>query len=141
MQAIEYKIGLIGHTKTGKTSFIRSLLYGGVGNNLITMNPKKLHIPTIGVNVYPYDFTYKNQKYRLNFWDCAGDDKFKGLGKKYLKNSEMILIFKHQSKNNMNFKSWIPNNCQFHYVSVFENNCIENILKTIKTGLFNKQLL
>ena len=43
MQATEYKIGLIGHTNTGKTTFIRQLLYGINGNNnkpTITADPQ-----------------------------------------------------------------------------------------------------
>jgi len=131
MQAIEYKIGLIGHTNTGKTSFIRQLLYGINGNN---------NKPTIGVDVYPYDVRFKDKKYRLNFWDCAGDENNIGLGKNYLLDSDFIFIFKDNNKNNKIFENWVPKNTLYTYISYNENspNNIQTILKILKNNLFNK---
>jgi small GTP-binding protein len=127
MQAINYKIALIGHTKTGKTSFIKNLLHGVYNNTK----------PTIGVEVYPYDIKYKNVTYRLHFWDCAGDERYLGLGSEYLLDSDMILIFKDINKNNNIFEKLVPENTSYNYISYENENSIMPILELIKNNLFD----
>ena len=127
MQAINYKIALVGHTKTGKTSFIKNLLHGFYNNIK----------PTLGVDVYPYDIRYNNVKYRLHFWDCAGDERYLGLGNKYLLGSDMVLIFKDINKNNNIFEKWVPENTSYNYISYENENSIMPILELIKNNLFD----
>lgn len=125
MQAIEYKIALIGHSNTGKTSFVKNLLYG-------LYNDMK---PTLGVDVYPYDITYNEKKYRINFWDCAGNEEYMGLGKDYVTSSNMVLIFKSNNFNNEVFQSWIPTNTPYEYITYNNTDSIVSILSIIKNKL------
>ena len=82
MQVPEYKIVLIGDTNTGKTTFLNKL----VGNN-------KNAVQTLGVDVTPFDLHFNNDKIRINFWDCAGDQKFRGLGDGYYIGANGAIIF------------------------------------------------
>ncbi len=98
MQAIEYKISLIGASGSGKSSFLSKLLN------------EDLNYPTLGVDVHPYSFRFNNNYYRFNIWDCAGDDRYLGLGKDYIKDSDYVLLFGGEDSS---FKNWIPTNIPF----------------------------
>ena len=125
MQAIEYKIALIGHSNTGKTSFVKNLLYG-LCNNMK---------PTIGVDVYPYDIKYNEKKYRLNFWDCPGNQEYWGSEKDYITDCNMIFIFKSHNKNNDVFQKLIPTNIPYEYITYNNENSLISILSSIKNKL------
>ena len=84
MQSIHIKISLIGDKQTGKTRFTRLL------NNI----DRTEYIPTLGCDVVLKDKTYNNKKYALNIWDCAGDERYLGLGKEYLIQSISIFRIK-----------------------------------------------
>ena len=101
MQAIEYKIALIGASGSGKSSFLSKLLNADID------------YPTLGVEVYPYSFKSNNNNYRFNIWDCAGDDRYLGLGKDYIKDSDYVLLFGEDNS----FKNWIPSNIPFKTIT------------------------
>ena len=126
MQSIEIKVGLIGYPKTGKTKFIEKLLYG---DSSIDNKPYE---PTLGVEVYPYDITYMNHKYRINLWDCAGNPQYIGLGKDYVQDADYVFIFKHQHQDNTVFKNWLHPQTNFSYVDMNVENPIANIISDIK---------
>jgi GTP-binding nuclear protein Ran len=75
MQINEYKVSIIGKNGIGKTSFLRRL------NN--TYKETNNYIPTLGVEVIPIDLHGEFGKIRLNFWDNAGDERYRGLKDKY----------------------------------------------------------
>lgn len=130
MQAFEIKVGLIGYPKTGKTKFIEKLLYNDSNIN------NKPYEPTFGVNVYPYDITYMNHKYRINFWDCAGDPRYMGLGKDYIQDADYVFIFKDEHKDNTVFEEWLPEQTCFSYVDMnVEEDSISNIMSDIKYNI------
>ena len=90
MQASEFKINLIGPSHSGKTRFVDRLVnrYGS-------------GTPTLGVNVTIYQL---DRKTRLSFWDCAGDPNYQGLGKGYLQDSDLVVVF----GNDPHFQEWVP---------------------------------
>ena len=117
MQAISYKVSLIGSTGSGKSKFLEKLL------NI------EISYPTVGVNVYNYSLSLNNVKYRFNFWDCAGDSRYQGLGSEYIKDSDYVLIFGQDSS----FEDWIPNNIPFKYILNPDNIDLNEILIELTT--------
>ncbi len=108
MQATEFKVSLIGNTGSGKTAFVETLKYG---QPIIHNEGRKY---TLGVDVTPYSYRYGNNTFRLNLWDCAGDERFRGLGKDYLIDSDLVMIF---GNNNSEFESWVPENTRKIYIN------------------------
>ena len=93
MQVPEYKTLFIGPSGIGKTSFLTKLFYNR--NDINTLN-----IPnTLGADVKPVNLFQNNRKLRLNVWDCAGNQKYKGLGKEYYKEANIAVIFKNDNTN------------------------------------------
>jgi hypothetical protein len=66
------------------------------------------------VDVSPYDYTHENNKFRLNLWDCAGDNRYLGQGKNYILDSDLVMIF---GDNKKEFEKWITNNTPTIYVN------------------------
>ena len=127
-QAKVFNVALIGHSKTKKTTFVKNLLYSSNVNHPLPC--------TLGVNVTPFDFrTIDGGRYRLNIWDCAGNTNYMGLGDKYLKNSDLVIIFKHPDKNNNVFKKWVPKNTPYIWADMTPNNALSTILYNIKRAL------
>ena len=114
LQQIPYKISLIGESGSGKSTFIK---------NLLNIDVK---FPTLGVNVFSHTINYNNNKYLLNIWDCAGDNRYLGLGKEYIKDSDYVLLFGQDSS----FREWIPTNISFKSVSSSTVN-LEEIIQEI----------
>jgi GTP-binding nuclear protein Ran len=80
----EIKVSLAGNSGSGKTSFIKKMLY----NEQI-----EEHIHTLGVEVYP-------DNEGMNFWDTAGDERFGGLRDGYFLNSDVVICFLDASSQN-----------------------------------------
>lgn len=75
-----YKILFIGDGGVGKTTFLN------------TSNGKSFdgkYIPTLGVEVTPI----KLSNSIFNIWDCAGNEKFRGLGDGYYLNGQGAILF------------------------------------------------
>ena len=120
MQSIHIKVALIGDKQTGKTRFSRLV------NNIGRTNYK----PTLGVDVYSKYVKHNGIKYVLNFWDCAGDERYLGLGKDYLINSHYVLLFTNQDDYTLRsnkFKQWIPEDTKYHIVQSTDLNVDEHI--------------
>jgi len=124
MQAREFKVSLIGETGSGKTAFIEKLKYG---QPIMHYGGRKY---TLGVDVSPYDYTYENNKFRLNLWDCAGDNRYLGLAKNYISNSDLVMIF---GNNKAEFENWITDNTPKIYVNSQE--LLSVTLNKIKSAL------
>ena len=78
----------IGPSGIGKTSFLKKIFHHRNNVNI-------LDIPnTIGVDVKPVTLHQDDRKIRLNVWDCAGNQKYKGLGKEYYLGADIAIIFK-----------------------------------------------
>jgi GTP-binding nuclear protein Ran len=94
-----FKICLVGDGGVGKTTFVKRHKTGEF---------EKKYVATLGVEVYPLDFSTNHGVVRFNIWDTAGQEKFAGLKDGYYIGSEgAILMFdvtNRQSYNNLD--SW-----------------------------------
>lgn len=124
MQATEFKVSLIGESGSGKSAFVEKLL---LGQSIIHDEGRKY---TLGVDVSLYDYTYENSKFRLNLWDCAGDNRYLGLAKNYISNSDLVMIF---GNNKEEFENWITDNTPKIYVNSQE--LLSVTLNKIKSAL------
>ena len=102
-----YKILLLGAGGVGKTSFIRALM----GKEF-----DKKYIMTMGVQVDPIRlqspisyYLPDKEHWCANIWDCAGQEKFKGLGDGYyIQAQAAIFAFDLSDENSLlNLKSWV----------------------------------
>ena len=90
----DFKIVLVGDAKVGKTSLLYKLLYpdASLDSILNEFNSPEYedfiikdvdipnnYCPTLGVSVHPITFLTNYGTYRLTIWDCAGQEKYKGL--------------------------------------------------------------
>tara|TARA_B100002019_G_C21133622_1_gene529584 strand:+ start:315 stop:737 length:423 start_codon:yes stop_codon:yes gene_type:complete len=106
MQTREYKTIFAGPSKIGKTTFLHKLFYNN--NDIYNLRT----IPsTLGVTVMPVDFYNENDKIRLDIWDCAGDRRYKGLGKQYYINSNLAIVFKDKTSFHRNIINDINEIC------------------------------
>ena len=94
MQVPEYKTLFIGPSGIGKSTFLLKLVNNK--NNIPNLENTPI---TIGVDVSPITFHQNNRKIRLNIWDCAGHQRYKGLGKDYYRNADICVIFKNDNTN------------------------------------------
>lgn len=97
-----YKIIVVGDAGCGKTTYINRLSSG-------EFNRK--YIPTQGVNVTILSINTNYGLITFKVWDCAGQEKFKGLGDGYYVNAAGV-IFMFDLTNTLTFKNlpqWILN--------------------------------
>lgn len=78
------KVVVLGPKQTGKTKFVKSVVY----NHFYASSSN--YQPTLGVEVHSLTCA----GFSIDFWDCAGDPKFGGLGKGYYLNADVALLFK-----------------------------------------------
>lgn len=127
MQTQEFKVTLMGHTQTGKTTFVANLLHGEFRGAR----------PTLGVDVTVFTFHCRDRKYRINFWDCAGNPRYSGLGpNKYAIGSDMVLIFTDPNRDDNDvFLECVPSGTPYHHVS--QGTRTEDVLVVIKSTLLS----
>ncbi len=100
-QENQRKVVIIGDGGVGKTTFLKQLRTG---------NFDKKYLSTIGVECHPlYAKTIEQQNVAINFWDCAGQEKFSGLSDGYyIGASAAIVMFSLLLKNSFrNLDNWI----------------------------------
>ena len=130
MQTREYKVSLIGASEVGKSSFLKRLLYG---YNHIYVTEK-----TLGVDVIPIDIQNNNDKIRLNVWDCAGDERYRGLKEKYHINTQAAIIFRNtNNKNHCIYENELPENIPKFYVDDYNLQNPEYTVDEYKSMLYN----
>jgi len=101
-----FKVVIIGDGGVGKTTYINRHITG-------QFNPK--YTATLGCSVQQLHFKYlsfpesKPKDVIFNIWDCAGQEKFYGLGKDYYANADFaIVMFDVTAKNTFaNVGHWI----------------------------------
>lgn len=130
MQTREYKVSLIGPSEVGKSSFLKRLLYG---YNHIYVTEK-----TLGVDVIPIDIHNNNDKIRLNIWDCAGDERYRGMQEQYHIDTQAAIIFRNSNKgNSYNYENELPENIPKFYVDNYNLQNPEHTVEEYKTMLYN----
>lgn len=109
MQTPEFKVSLVGPSGSGKSSFLKRILYG---YNHIYVCEK-----TIGVDVITIDIHINNNKIRLNIWDCAGDESYRGLKGEYHIGSNAAIIFrKLDNYDHLLYENELPQNIPKLYI-------------------------
>ena len=66
-------------------------------------------LPTLGVDVKYKYLTYENKKIRLDIWNTAGQERFRGITKNYYRGvSDIIFVFDMTNKDSFNkLKVWM----------------------------------
>ncbi len=95
-----FKVVLVGDGGCGKTTLLKRHLSGQF---------EAKYIPTLGVEVHPLRFNTNYGQMIINVWDCAGQEKFRGLGDGYYVGAQgCIVAFDLTSKVTMkNTGKWI----------------------------------
>ena len=74
----------LGNSKVGKTC-----LFSRLNKNSF----REVFLSSVGVDKVPKSFKYKNDVYKINLYDTAGQDRYRGtLPSKYYKNSDGIFL-------------------------------------------------
>jgi len=106
-----HKIIFVGDAGVGKTSII----------NRIVDNPfSESYEMSIGVDFMSKNLRYHGQNIKLQIWDSAGQEKYKGLIPSYVRNSSIVfVVYDVSSKSSFNnVSSWIS------FIKSIENTTI-----------------
>lgn len=83
MKMHTFKLVLVGDPGVGKTTFVKRHLTGDF---------EMRYIPTLGVEVHPISFNTNYGNITFNVWDCAGQEKYTGLGSGYCLQAHAAII-------------------------------------------------
>jgi small GTP-binding protein len=111
------KIIFVGDPATGKTSII----------NRIIDNPfNEIYEISIGIDFMSKNIRFRGQNTKIQIWDSAGQEKYKGLIPSYIRNSSLVFLVYDVSRKESfdNIINWI--------------NFVRNIEKTIMVLCGNK---
>ena len=79
------KIVIIGDSNVGKTQLLNRIVFDTFSEH---------SSPTLGIDFKKRDFTIAGKKVRLNFWDTAGQEKYKAINKSFFSQARGgILVF------------------------------------------------
>ena len=95
-----HKIIFVGDACTGKTSII----------NRIIDNPfNDTYEVSIGIDFMSKNIRFRGQNIKIQIWDSAGQEKYKGLIPSYIRNSSIVFIVYDVSNRSSfdNVKNWI----------------------------------
>ncbi len=100
VSATRHKIIFVGDAGVGKTSII-----GRINDNPYT----EQYEPSIGVDFMSKNIKYHGQNIKLQMWDTAGQEKYKGLIPSYVRNSSIVfVVYDISSKPSFdNIPKWI----------------------------------
>ena len=95
-----HKIIFVGDAGVGKTTII-----GRIMDNPFS----EVYEPSIGVDFMSKNIKYQGQNIKLQMWDTAGQEKYKGLIPSYVRNSSIVfLVYDISSKPSFdNIPNWI----------------------------------
>ena len=117
----DIKIIIVGNSNTGKTSFVNKYIYNKFAQT---------YSPTI-VSQFAYKIVkIKNEVYRLQFWDIAGQDKNPEVTKIFCQYTQGIILFcevnKIETRNDtIKWKECIQKNIDLDKIPIIliENKC------------------
>ena len=95
-----HKIIFVGDAGVGKTTIIAR----------ITESPfNEVYEPSIGVDFMSKSIKYRGQNIKLQIWDTAGQEKYKGLIPSYVRNSSIVfIVYDISSRTSFeNVQNWI----------------------------------
>ena len=77
------KVVIVGDTSVGKTNLLSRFI-----NNTFNENSRN----TIGVDFSVMDMNINNKKVKVQFWDTAGQEKYRSIGSAYYKNAQGVIV-------------------------------------------------
>ena len=120
-----HKIIFVGDAGVGKTTIIGRIMD----------NPfNEVYEPSIGVDFMSKTITYKGQSTKLQMWDTAGQEKYKGLIPSYVRNSSIVFVVYDISVKSSfdNIPKWI------NFIKTIENTTL--VLCGNKLDLTDRQV-
>ena len=120
-----HKIIFVGDAAVGKTTIISRIME----------NPySEVYEPSIGVDFMSKNIKYKGQNVKLQMWDTAGQEKYKGLIPSYVRNSSIVfLVYDISVKSSFdNIPKWIT------FIRTIENTTL--VLCGNKIDLSNREV-
>ena len=120
-----HKIIFIGDAGVGKTTIISRIMD----------NPfNDIYEPSIGVDFMSKNLKFRGQNIKLQMWDTAGQEKYKGLIPSYVRNSSIVfLVYDISVKTSFdNIPKWI------NFIRSIENTTL--VLCGNKIDLSNRQV-
>ena len=120
-----HKIIFVGDAGVGKTTIISRIME----------NPyNEIYEPSIGVDFMSKNIKYKGQSIKLQMWDTAGQEKYKGLIPSYVRNSSIVfLVYDISVKTSFdNIPKWIT------FIRTIENTTL--VLCGNKLDLSNREV-
>jgi small GTP-binding protein len=128
MQKKEFKITLLGQPEIGKTIFLQRLYHNT--NQVDNIDYR----PTLGVDVKPIEIN----NIRLNIWDCAGDERYRGLKAGYHIDTKGAIIFrKNNDYSYLNYLNKLPENTPINYIDNYNIEGPNNSIDNYKNILYN----
>lgn len=120
-----HKIIFVGDAGVGKTTIIGRIM----DNPFI-----EVYEPSIGVDFMSKNIKYQGQNIKLQMWDTAGQEKYKGLIPSYVRNSSIVfLVYDITSKTSFdNIPNWI------NFIKSIENTTL--VLCGNKIDLDNREV-
>ena len=106
-----HKIIFVGDAGVGKTTIISRIMD----------NPfSAVYEPSIGVDFMSKNISFRGQNIKLQMWDTAGQEKYKGLIPSYVRNSSIVfLIYDISSKTSFdNVPNWL------NFIRTIENTTL-----------------
>ncbi len=80
---IRYKIVFIGDVSVGKTSIM---------NRIVENKFKDYYEPSIGVDFSTKIIKHRGKTIKLQIWDSAGQERYKGLIPSYIKGASLVFV-------------------------------------------------
>lgn len=103
----KYKCVFLGDQGSGKTSIIKSFMYGSFDHN---------YQATIGIDFLSKTMYLDDRTVRLQIWDSAGQERFRSLIPSYIRDSSVaVVVYDITSRG----APWGLRSCSFFFVVVF----------------------
>ena len=83
IEVTRYKIIFVGEASSGKTSII---------NRIIDNQFKESYEMSIGIDFMSKTIRFKGNNIKIQIWDSAGQEKYRGLIPSYVRNSSIVYI-------------------------------------------------
>jgi small GTP-binding protein len=83
MEACEVKLVLVGNTSVGKTSIVRTAITGSFVSDSAS---------TLGASYSTKSFQIEGRTVRLQIWDTAGQEKYRGMTPMYYHNAHIAVV-------------------------------------------------
>lgn len=94
------KIVLIGDSGVGKSNLVYRFIHGAYNEGMAN---------TIGVDFLMKDMVVRNQSVRVQFWDTAGQEKYRSIANAYYKNAQgAVIVYDVTSRESFeNVSKWL----------------------------------